>query len=70
MKMIEEILKRVRAKVGVEEVRTGREEQGEFAVVSFRIEMEKWIRKKGRLRGEKMDKRRFNVERKASEVDD
>jgi len=56
---IEEILKRVGAEVGVEEVRlvkTGREEQGEFAIVSFRTEGEKRevMRKKGGLRGERI----------------
>lgn len=54
-----EILKRVGAEMGVEEVRevrTGREEQGGFAVMSFRTEGEKKevIRKKGGLRGERI----------------
>jgi len=54
-----EIIKRVGAEVGVEEVRevrTGREEQGEFAVVRFRTEEEKRevMRKKGGMRGERI----------------
>jgi len=54
-----EIIKRVGAEVGVEEVRevrTGREEQGGFAVVRFRTEEEKRevMRKKGGLRGERI----------------
>jgi len=54
---VEDILKKIGAEVGVEEVRevkTGREEQGGFAVVSFRTEGEKRevMRKKGGLRGE------------------
>jgi len=56
---IEEILKRVGAEVEIEEVRevkTGREEQGGFAIVSFRTEGEKRevMRKKGGLRGERI----------------
>ncbi|XP_039303090.1 ATP-dependent RNA helicase vasa-like [Solenopsis invicta] len=56
---VEEILKRVGAEVKVEEVRevkTGREEQGGFAVVSFRTEGEKRevMKKKGGLRGDKV----------------
>jgi len=54
---VEDILKKIGAEVGVEEVRevkTGREEQGGFAVVSFRTEGEKRevMKKKGGLRGE------------------
>jgi len=56
---VEEIIRRVGAEVTVEEVReikTGREEQGGFAVVTFRTEEEKRevMRKKGGLRGDKV----------------
>jgi len=54
---VDDILKKIGAEVGVEEVRevkTGREEQGGFAVVSFRTEGEKRevMKKKGGLKGE------------------